>query len=245
MNTTHLNELKVLEEGYWWHLAKRRLLFEFSIKTCPPPARILEVGTGAGGNLLHFKRLGYDVRGFDIMPEAVRYCNERGLSAVSVHDIAEPWPVPDSSMDMVVVMDVLEHLERPGEALKFAWKAIVPGGRIILSVPACPFLMGPWDRALGHFRRYSSGMLRWELAHAGFESESVGYWNLFSLPAAFVVRGAQRFSSEKHTSEFPRVPRWLNKTLLGCAWFERKILRKSPVYYGLSIMGVFRKNESN
>lgn len=147
MNITHLNELKELEEGYWWHVAKRRLLTDYLKSYFPPPAKILEVGVGAGGNLIFLKTMGYEVRGFDIMPEAVQYCRESGLDEVSVHDISKPWPVDSESFDVVVMMDVLEHVDRQLDALNFAKKAIASNGGLVVSVPACPYLMGPWDLA--------------------------------------------------------------------------------------------------
>lgn len=75
----------------------------------------------------------------------------------------------------------------------------------------------------------------------GFDDESVAYWNLFSFPAALMLRSAQKMFPAKHTSEFPRVPGLINKLLIFCADVERLVFRKCPLYYGLSIMGVFRK----
>ena len=233
--------MKELECHYWWHVAKRNLVSKYLEKCRPPPAKILEVGVGAGGNLLHFKKLGYEVKGFDIMPEAIQYCKGRGLNDVSVHDIAQPWPARKDFFDVVVMLDVLEHLERPVESLRFASRALKANGIVILTVPACPYIMGPWDKALGHQRRYSMRMLKSEFKEAGLDTADVAYWNLFSLPPALIVRGMQKLFPQSHSSEFPRIPKLLNTFLLFCAYAERKILRNRSFYYGLSIMGVFTK----
>ena len=241
MNKNHLNELKTLEEEYWWHVAKRRLLEDYLTERFQPPAKIVEAGVGAGGNLRHFKRMGYSVQGYELMPEAVEYAHSTGLDEVSLQDVSKPWSIEDGSVDIVVMMDVLEHLDHPETALGSARQALTDDGALILSVPACPSLMGPWDVALGHKRRYSLRSLRGELERAGFHEEHLAYWNLFTLPAALLVRGFQRLNPTAHSSEFPRVPGLLNKALILCADLERVLFRKNPIYYGLSIMGIFRK----
>src|SRR5690606_40661620 len=73
---SHLHELIQLEHQYWWHVAKRQLVFSW-IRTCQqPPARIIEGGIGGGTNLLELKNLGYEVTGLDILPESISRSEE-------------------------------------------------------------------------------------------------------------------------------------------------------------------------
>jgi hypothetical protein len=79
MDPRHLDELKALEEHYWWHVSKRALVTELLEAYAPRTGRLVEGGIGGGGNLRHFQSLGYRVTGLEVMAEAVRHCREQGL----------------------------------------------------------------------------------------------------------------------------------------------------------------------
>src|SRR5215475_3171635 len=61
--------------------------------------------------------------------------------------------------DTAVYINVLEHIEDDETELKTIFNALAPGGRILIFVPALPFLMSSMDRGLGHFRRYTLAAL--------------------------------------------------------------------------------------
>ena len=113
MDPKHLRELMTVENNYWWHVAKREMVFDILQRHFPPPRRLAEGGVGAGGNILALQERGYQVTGFDLMPEAVSHCQSQGVNDVRVHDLQEPWPVPDGSVDVVLMLDVLEHMAEP------------------------------------------------------------------------------------------------------------------------------------
>ena len=93
MDPSHLQELVALEDNYWWHVAKRQLVTRLMRRYCPAPGRLVEGGIGSGRNLVEFSEMGYDVTGFDLMPESVRHVRNRGIEDVRVHDLGQPWPV--------------------------------------------------------------------------------------------------------------------------------------------------------
>ncbi len=66
----------------------------------------------------------------------------------------------DASFDSVVYVDVLEHIEDDRGELRLAAERLRPGGRIVVLSPAFPFLYSEFDRAIGHYRRYTRRMLR-------------------------------------------------------------------------------------
>ncbi|MCA9057796.1 MAG: methyltransferase domain-containing protein, partial [Planctomycetaceae bacterium] len=110
MDPSHLQELVSLEDSYWWHVAKRQLVTRLLNRHCPPPGRLVEGGIGSGRNLVEFREMGYDVTGFDLMPESVDHVRNRGIDDVQVHDLGTPWPVDPGSLRAVVLLDVLEHV---------------------------------------------------------------------------------------------------------------------------------------
>jgi hypothetical protein len=72
---------------------------------------------------------------------------------------------------------VLEHLSDAGAALRRANGLLMPGGRIIVYVPAGSDLYGTLDRGVGHQRRYDRDELAAKLSQAGFVVEEIGYQN--------------------------------------------------------------------
>jgi len=239
LDAKHLQELIDLEEGYWWHVAKRRLVGELLQRYLPAPGLLVEGGIGSGRNLLEFRRLGYQVAGLEIMPEAVARAHQAGLSAVHVHDLTQPWPLPAGTARAVVMLDVLEHVPDPLRTLSHAVGALAPSGGLVLTVPAYPSLYSEWDRALGHFRRYTRFELKRQASEAGLEPLYLGHWNSFSVPAAMVSRRLRFGRSAGDSAVFPRLPGFLNGWLIGCAAMERFAMRWARIPWGLSLVGVF------
>jgi len=240
MDPEHLRELAELEASYWWHVAKRELIVELLKRYAPPPARLVEGGTGAGCNLAALRELGYDVTGFDVSPDAVNRCQQLGLHVVQ-HDINEPWPIDEQSQDVVILLDVIEHCADVSAAWRNAKRVLRPGGLLIVNVPAIPWLFGPWDQALGHYRRYTARSLRREAVEAGVREIWQSYWNAFSLPPAIVVRTVQKLRRRIKPAVFPRVSRSVNQLLIRTARIERCALRYWSLPCGLSLAGVFQR----
>jgi len=241
MDARHLSELAELENGYWWHVAKRQLAAQLLTRFAPPPGLLVEGGVGSSRNLVEFHRLGYETTGLDVMPEAVELARERGVDGVQLHDLEDAWPVEEGSARAVVLLDVIEHLAEPAVALEHAWRVLHPGGALIVTVPAYPALYGDWDRALGHYRRYTRKMLKAQAAQAGFQVRLLSHWNSFTLPAAIAVRGWRRLFPQPGAAEFPRVSPFTNRVLLSCARLERGLIDYVPVPCGLSLVGVLVK----
>ena len=240
MQVAHLDELKDLEESYWWHVAKRDLAVRLLTKHFPPPGILVEGGIGSARNLLTFREMGYDVQGFDVMPESISIAESRGVKA-EIHDLARPWPVETESLKAVVLLDVIEHIEDPVAVLKNAKDSLVDGGGIIVTVPAYQWLYSDWDEALGHYRRYTMKMLRQQATEAGLNVVRITHWNAFTLPAAVAVRSYERIVPRKRSAEFPRVSNQTNNMLLRLAAAERWVMDKAPVPLGLSVVGVLAK----
>ncbi|MFP6763951.1 MAG: class I SAM-dependent methyltransferase [Planctomycetaceae bacterium] len=241
MQTSHLQQLVDLEDCYWWHVAKRQLVTRLLKKHCPPPGRLAEGGIGSGRNLLEFQEMGFEVIGFDLMPESVQHVRRRGVKDVQVHDLSAPWPVDDNSLTAVVLLDVLEHVESPVTVLQNVRRSLRDDGAVIVTVPAYPWLFSRWDEQLGHFRRYTTAEFRRHVAEAGLRVQWLNHWNSFTLPAAVAVRGWEKMFPRREHPDFPKVSALTNKALLTAAAAERWYMWKFPVPAGLSIAGVLRK----
>jgi SAM-dependent methyltransferase len=75
--------------------------------------------------------------------------------------------------DSVICLNVLEHIRDDAGALARFHDVLVPGGRLLLLVPAHPSLYGSIDRAVAHERRYDKRGLRELLVRTGFEIETL------------------------------------------------------------------------
>jgi SAM-dependent methyltransferase len=92
------------------------------------------------------------------------------------------------TFDVVGAFEVLEHIEDDHAALE-GWRDwLVPGGLLVLSVPSHGDRFGPWDVAVGHFRRYEREDLSRLLSAAGYE-EVVVY--SYGFPLGFVLEWAR------------------------------------------------------
>src|SRR5207253_3176508 len=81
------------------------------------------------------------------------------------------------SFDTVMAVNVLEHTADDVAALRRANQLLVPGGRIIVFVPAGKDLYGKLDKGVGHERRYEKDELAAKLRDAGFEVEKMSFQN--------------------------------------------------------------------
>lgn len=148
---------------------------------------ILEVGGGIGTFTLMLAGNAESV----VCIEPNAYCFDRLLETTKDHanvevvrtDI-EHFSVTRSNMrecDTVVCMNVLEHIANDREAVEKMRSILIPGGRLILFVPAVQAAFGEIDRRVGHYRRYSRAMIGELLRNTCMEAEVVKYVNFVGL----------------------------------------------------------------
>ncbi len=112
---------------------------------------VLEIGCGGGATARFLsERRGIRVVGVELNP-AVAERASRWLERVIVGDIAEV-ELPDATFDLVLALELVEHLPEPEAVLRKLARAVRPGGRMLLSVPNVghhsvvrDLLAGRWD----------------------------------------------------------------------------------------------------
>jgi SAM-dependent methyltransferase len=139
--------------------------------------RVLEIGCGTGTftQYLADREL---VVGVDVMASYVAASQQRFKDrpnvVIRLEDISRS---PDGLMgyrfDSAVSVNVFEHIPDDRQALMSAFKLLEPAGRLTLLVPSHPGLMSPFDRAIGHYRRYTKRALREKLESTGFVVEGI------------------------------------------------------------------------
>ncbi|MCK4912005.1 MAG: class I SAM-dependent methyltransferase [Thermodesulfovibrionales bacterium] len=199
------DRLQGLTPEHFWFRGKMDLLevllqraVSSFLKDTPRPS-ILSIGAGTGENLATAAKCG-DVSALDIDQEALDLIPE-GLVKEKTRGDACHLPYGDGSFDMVLALDVLEHIEDNRAAVAEIRRVLKPGGTVICTVPAHPYLFGAHDRGLGHARRFT---MRSTLAlFEGLDVCEAGHWMFFLLPAAFVQRMAQRNTQKGSKAMLP------------------------------------------
>ncbi len=132
--------------------------------------------------------------------------------------------------DTIVMMNVLEHIRDDGAALSSLKDALLPGGRLVIYVPAFMWLYSSFDRQIGHYRRYRKGPLRELLQARGFRVVDARYVNSVGALGWFLYcRLLGRKSSDQITvSACDRV----------VVPLVRSIERRVPPPFGLSLLMV-------
>lgn len=135
---------------------------ELSLLTVRPPARLLDIGCGAGQFLWRAVQAGYRASGIDPDPRAVSFARaELGLDARCVS--LDQFPT-DEPFDVVAMFGVLEHIAEPRAWLHAVRQRLSPGGELLVGLPNVASLnrwisrLGPhdWDMFLepGHLYHY-------------------------------------------------------------------------------------------
>ena len=240
MKAEELERLASFEEWYWWHRGRRNIVCRILQRYAPPHARILDVGCGTGATTAALSRFG-SVSGLDMGLAALRHAHALGLPVA--RGSAENLPVGDATLDVVVALDVLEHLDDDRRALGEILRVLRPGGVLLATVPAYPFLWSSHDEALGHRRRYRRAELRERVAAAGFEIALCSYVMSSILPVAIAVRLAERFRRRPGPAQsgYLTLPRPLNDLLAHVVGLGGYLVRFMELPFGLSIVAVARR----
>jgi SAM-dependent methyltransferase len=109
-------------------------------------------------------------------------------------------PLPDNSVDAVVLLNVLEHIEHDDAALRQVFRILRPGGVAVIEVPAGPALYDIYDELLMHFRRYTKHGLEQLVRAAGFDVLTSSHLGAFLYPPFYAVKQwNKRHAARKET----------------------------------------------
>lgn len=205
---------------------------------------VLEVGCGIG-NLTRLVLEGEKVtglHGIDMDPSYVHRVlssidDERLNASVSSLEEFTPEVLPEAaseSYDSIVCSNVLEHISDDVSSMVNFHRLLKPGGKVLLLVPAHPWVFSQLDRNLSHHRRYTTARLR-----------DLGERSLLTLEQA------------RHFNPLGLLGWWVNGKLLGRSVLpatqlrlytrlaiplSQLIDRLNPFPLGVSLLALFRKS---
>jgi SAM-dependent methyltransferase len=173
--------------------------------TRSPESSILEIGCSSGF-LLRDLRTEFPLAtlvGADVVREPL-FRLAKALPSIPLirFDLLQN-PLPKSSFDAIVMLNVLEHIEDDERALRNVHELLKPGGVLVLEVPAGPCLFDSYDAELRHFRRYAASALAELLNEVGFEIVRRSHLGFVVFPGFAAVKLKSRLA-ERILTRTPR-----------------------------------------
>lgn len=235
--------MAAVEDEHWWFASRRAICAHMLDRLAlPAGAAILEPGCGTGGNFAMLARRGR-LYAMDTDESALRFAAARELAQLARGSLPGDIPFGDLRFDLVVMTDVLEHLDDEAGSLAALHARLRPGGWLLMTVPALPFLWSDHDATHHHRRRYQAGELRRRVVAAGFRVDYLSYYNFVLFPLIAAVRLAGRLrpganGGGRHDLSMP--PRALNALLFRLFSSERHVLGAMRIPVGVSLIVLAR-----
>ena len=228
------------EARHWWFVVRRliltRLLDELRL---PDNARILEVGSGTGGNLHMLAGFGHvSAMEMDATARSISLKKTNGKFDVRQGFCPNNIPFSGEKFDLICMFDVLEHIDEDVATLVALKRLLADGGRLLITVPAYRWLWSAHDEFLHHKRRYSSAEFRQKVARAGFNLARVSHFNTILFPIAALVRLKDKMFGNVKPSGGEIPPEPVNQLLKMLFGSERFFLTNINLPFGVSLLGV-------
>jgi SAM-dependent methyltransferase len=186
-------QLREIERSHWWFTGRRRIVLSALERLDVRAESILDVGCGAGTNLelLGERYPQSSICGIDVELDPLRFCLE-DRSVPVLQAAAERLPFDAASFDLISAFDTLEHVADDEAALQDLYRVCRPGGALLVTVPAFPFLWGNVDETGRHYRRYIRHDLVSRVEGAGFSVRFVRFFNYLLFTPIAAIRLAAR-----------------------------------------------------
>jgi SAM-dependent methyltransferase len=223
-----------LYRRHWWWRARERLILDVLERLQPQGgwSAILDVGCG---DALFFERLARFGHVEGVEPDASLLTPD-GPYRDHIH--VGPFDAsfrPSRCYGLILMLDVLEHLRDPVEALRHALALLRPGGRVLVTVPAFRLLWTNHDVLNRHYTRYTRASFARVARAAGLRIDGSRYLFHWLFPAKLGQRLLEAVWPRPPAP--PRVPpAWINRVLYLGSRAEQIVLGGLPMPFGTSLL---------
>lgn len=232
----------------WWQARTRLTLKLLDQLGLLAPARVIDVGCGWGTTLVALEEHGYATTGADISRQALDRLDRADRSLVEL-DLAGPWSPPHGwqPFDVVLALDVIEHIDDDAAAVARLAQLVRPGGTVIVSVPALPDLFTEFDAIQGHRRRYLPATLRAAFGQSGLILDRTFWWGGWMVPLLRRSRGGRSRSLPGDTpaqtyARYLELPPWPGSWVFRAAFaLDQRRALAGTLTAGTSLFAVARK----
>jgi 2-polyprenyl-3-methyl-5-hydroxy-6-metoxy-1,4-benzoquinol methylase len=234
MDAAYTTAYADLYRRHWWWRVRQRILLD-KIRTLVGSrthnARILDVGCGAGLFFDALEQFGY-VEGIESDPIAVE---QSGRWKRRIHLGELDTFVADEAFDVILALDVVEHVRNPEIMLRQAARFLARDGRMLITTPAFDWLWTSHDELNHHVKRYTAAEMRELVRKAGLQPIETRYLFQSLIVPKLLVR--TREALRPTSSSVPRVPSGaLNRALE--TWFRSENAVAGWLPFGSSVMAV-------
>lgn len=240
MNDASFKIMEKIEKTHWWFRVRCELLLRLVRKYFKnnKDLQILDIGCGTGYVSKILAPLGV-VFSIDPSEMALQVCKNQGLKNLYLGNV-DKLPFPDNYFDLVVALDVLEHVKDDKQAVNEIHRVLKFQGILICFVPAFKSLWSEQDEVLMHYRRYNQHLLNL-LFDNEWECLKMSYFNFFLFPFIFFIRKFKKLLRLKQKKDEIEQVSFLNPLFY---WiFKREIFFLScwRFPFGVSLLAVYKK----
>jgi SAM-dependent methyltransferase len=195
VDDVEIQQLDALESTHFWYRARKMQLSIWFQGLKANNLHVLDLGSATGGNTLHIASLGHSVTSVEYSDIGIQIQITKGIEVVWAD--ARKLPFEEDSFDVVICLDVLEHIEEDFLVIAEIYRVLRKGGRFLISVPEDPKLWSSHDVSVNHIRRYTRIGLLELVKTTNFKV--INLWNtLFLLrPIVAITRKVGNGSSLK------------------------------------------------
>jgi len=239
MDPTYAHRYRELYDHHWWWGSREAMILGLleSYQPSGGYGDILDVGCGEGLFFGQLRALG-EPEGVE--PDGDRVSGiGRDVGTIHVGPFDETFQ-PGKRYGLIVMLDVLEHIEQDQLALDHARDLLENEGLLVVTVPALESLWTAHDDHNHQYRRYRRTALRSSIRDAGLDVLEAHYCFGWTVPAKLLVRFKERALRGPSASE--TVPsRPVNRLLRSITEMELKITRRWAPPLGTSVVAVARR----
>ena len=235
------------EKNHFWYQARRNILWsilnkgENEIEASTESRKIksiIEIGCGAGINLRGLSKE-YTCIGIEPDPFLAKRAQENNEGMNIYKDgLPSDFHYLNRKFDYILLLDVLEHINDDYAALRSLSPVLAKHGKIIINVPAHPWMWSAHDKVAKHHRRYTKKNLISILEQSNLEVLSIRYWGAWPLLSAFFARKilVNKNVDDDYTlsSNTPACNTLARHLLIS----EFNITKHIPIPFGLSLLVV-------
>lgn len=233
--------MKDVQVRHWWYVGRRKVLSAI-IRSIGlgEGARVLDAGCGSGGNLALLSNVG-NLEAFEFNDQARAAANALGLIEVRPGWLPFGIPTQYGKFDLITLFDVLEHIDNDRDTLVELGNRLATNGRILVTVPAVPWLWSTHDEIHHHKRRYTRSSLEAVVRTSGLSVHSLGYFNSLLFPLAVAQRIKEKLINRQEVNLAPP-PEPINSALKAIFSLESGLIDKVRFPIGLSLFAVLGKD---
>jgi SAM-dependent methyltransferase len=228
-----------LYQNHWWWRARTELIVDELRRLQPAQGwkTVLDIGCG---DALFFDRLAQfgEVEGIEPCAELIDPAN-RHRARIHVGPFDESFQ-PSRKYSLILMLDVLEHLDDPVSALHRVSELLEANGTFVATVPAFMALWTNHDVLNHHRTRYTRRTLREIVGQTDLQIREDRYFYHWTCPVKLAVGAIERVSrSEPEPATIPA--RWVNEVLYGVSRLEQRILTPLSIPFGSSLLMIAGK----